>query len=251
MEKHCQELSPRIAAKRHEGFLCTRNSYVTKERGEWRGVKLINCFAPRRKSFEAIVRTFIALLKARWHSPDIVHINAIGLSLLTPFARLMGFRVVVTNHGPAYDRQKWGRVAKFVLRLGEKMGGIYANEVIVISAVIANIIRERCHRESNLIYNGVNLPEKSKGTEFLNNIGVMAGNYIIAVARFVSEKGLHDLIKGFMALSCDYRLVIAGDVDDLKEKNQFRDSGIREFRYWGIKAPVKCASLFISMNFTG
>ena len=213
VEKHCQELFPRIAARGHDVFLFTRSCYVTQKRNEWRGIRLINCFAPRRKSFEAIVHTFIALLKACWHSPDVVHINAIGPSLLTPFARLMGLRVVVTNHGPDYDRQKWGRVAKFVLRLGERMGGLYANEVIVISSVIANIIRERCHRESNLIYNGVNLPEKSKGAAFLSGIGTEPGKYILAVARFVPEMGLHDLIEAFKALEGDYKLVIAGDAD--------------------------------------
>jgi len=213
VEKHCQELFPRIAAKGHKVLLCTRNSYVTKKIDEWRGVKLINCFAPRRKSFEAIVHTFIALLKARWHSPDVVHINAIGPSLLTPFARLMGLRVVVTNHGPDYDRQKWGNVAKFVLRLGEKMGGLYANEIIVISSVIANIIRQRCHRESNLIYNGVNLPKKSGNVDFLTEIGVEPNKYLLAVARFVPEKGLHDLIEAFKALKGNYKLVIAGEAD--------------------------------------
>jgi len=106
-EKHCEELFPRIAARGHEVLLCTRSCYVTKKMDEWRGIRLINCFAPRRKSFEAIVHIFIALLKARWHSPDVVHINAIRPSLLTPFARLMRLRVVVTNHGPDYDRQKW------------------------------------------------------------------------------------------------------------------------------------------------
>lgn len=64
-------------------------------------------------------------MKASLHSPDIVHIHAIGPSILTPLDRLMGFKVVVTNHGPDYDRQKWGKVAKFMLRLGEKMGGGY------------------------------------------------------------------------------------------------------------------------------
>jgi len=142
-----------------------------------------------------------------------VHINAIGPSLLTPFARLMGLRVVVTNHGPDYDRQKWGGMAKFVLRLGEKMGGLYANEVIVISSVIANIICERCHRESNLIYNGVNLPQKSKESDFITKIGAEPDKYIMAVARFVPEKGLHDLIEAFKALEGDYKLVIAGDAD--------------------------------------
>ena len=100
VEKHCQELFPRIAAKGYDVFLCTRDSYVTKKMDTWRGVKLINCFAPRKKSLEAIIHTLIALLKARWHCPDVVHIHAIGPSLLTPIARLMRLKVVVTNHGP-------------------------------------------------------------------------------------------------------------------------------------------------------
>ena len=213
VEHHCQGLYPKIVKKGHEVFLCTRSSYLTTKIDEWQGVKLINCFAPRMKSLEAIVHTFIALLKARWYSPDLVHIHAIGPSILTPLARLLGLKVIVTSQGPDYDRQKWGKLAKFVLRVGEKMAGYYANEVIVVSSVIAEIMRERCHRESNLIYNGVNLPQKSKESDFITKIGTEPGKYILAVARFVPEKGLHDLINAFKALEGDYKLVIAGDAD--------------------------------------
>ena len=217
VEKHCEELFPRISARGHEVLLCTRSCYVTKRLEKWRGIKLINCFAPRKKSLEAIVHTFIALLKARWYSPDVVHIHAIGPSLLTPFARLLGLRVVVTNHGPDYDRQKWGKLAKLVLRTGEKMGGLYANEVIVISTVIGNIIQQRCNRTSNLIYNGVTLPDRSNGTDFLAHIGAEPGKYVLSVARLVPQKGLHDLIDTFRALKSNYKLVIAGDADHESE----------------------------------
>lgn len=213
VEKHCQELFPRIVERGHETLLCTRDTYVSKKIDEWQGVKLINCFAPRRKSFEAIVHTFLSLLKARRYSPDIMHIQAIGPSLLTPLARIMGLKVVVTNHGPDYNRQKWGRVAKFVLRLGEQMGGLYANEVIAISSVINNIIRERCHRESNIIYNGVPFPPQNKRTNYLTQIGVEPKRYVVSVARFVPEKGLHDLINAFKPINTNYKLVIAGDAD--------------------------------------
>ena len=141
------------------------------------------------------------------------HIHAIGPSLLTPLARLMGLKVVVTDHGPDYDRQKWGKIAKSVLRLGEKMGRMYANEIIVISSVIANVIRKRCLRESSLICNGVTLQQMSKSSDSLIRIGAEPDRYILAVARFVPEKGLHDLIEAFKALDCDYKLVIAGDAD--------------------------------------
>ena len=179
----------------------------------WGGVKLTHIYAPRNKSLEAILHTFLAILKARTLNPDIVHIHAIGPSLLTPFARLLGLKVVVTNHGPDYDRQKWGRVAKFMLRLGEKMGGLFANEVIVISTVIADIIKRRCGRSSNLVYNGVSLPEKCICPTYLHKMGIIPGKYLLNVARFVPEKGLHDLIEAFNRLEGDWQLVIAGDAD--------------------------------------
>lgn len=213
VEKHCQELYPRIVTRGHEVILATRKSYMYKCLDDWRGVKLKHIYAPRKKSLEAILHTFLAILKARTLSPDIVHIHAIGPSLLTPFARMLGLKVVVTNHGPDYDRQKWGRVAKFILRFGEKMGGLFANEVIVISTVIADIIKRRCRRTSHLIYNGVTLPEKCQCQEFLHEMGILPGKYLLNVARFVPEKGLHELIEAFNRLEGEWTLVIAGDTD--------------------------------------
>lgn len=213
VEKHCQELYPLIAAAGHEVILATRTPYVGARQQEWQGVKLAHIYAPRRKSMEAIVHTFLAILKARLCSPDIVHIHAVGPALLVPFARLLGLKVVFTNHGPDYDRQKWGRLAKFVLRLGEKLGGKWAHEVIVISNVIKDIIRRRCGRDSNLIYNGVPIPELSTRTDFLERHHIKPGNYLLAVARFVPEKGLTDLIQAFRQLESGVQLVIAGDAD--------------------------------------
>lgn len=213
VEKHCEELYQRIAKRGHEVFLANRSSYVSGAIREWRGVQLINCYSPKSKSFEALVHTFIAILRGRLLNPDVVHIHAIGPSLLTPFARLMGLKAVVTNHGPEYNRHKWGTIAKFVLQLGEKIGAMFANEVIAVSSVIRDIIREKCHRNSTIIFNGVSIQEKSKEYNFLEKIGAEPRKYILAVARFVPEKGLHDLISAFKKIDCDCKLVIAGDAD--------------------------------------
>lgn len=213
VEKHCQELYPLIVAAGHEVILATRSPYVTFRRAEWQGVRLAHLFAPHKKSMEAIVHTFLAVIYARLTNPDILHIHAVGPSLMVPIARLLGLRVVVTNHGPDYDRQKWGGLAKTMLKLGEYLGARFANEVIVISRVIADIIRRRCGREANLIYNGVPLPEPSVRTNFLKQHGVAPGRYVLAVARFVAEKGLHDLIEAFRQIPEGWQLVIAGDAD--------------------------------------
>lgn len=213
VEKHCQELYPRIAAMGHEVFLATRQPYVDKPQPKWRGVRLVHTRCPRSKSMEAIVHTFATILKARRVRPDLVHIHAIGPALMVPLARLLGLRVVVTHHGPDYERRKWGRMAKTMLRLGEYSGGRFANEVIVISRVIANIVTARCGRPVHLIRNGVSLPQPPNATDHLERLGIEPGSYILAVARFVPEKGLHDLVEAFAALEGDIRLVIAGDAD--------------------------------------
>lgn len=126
-------------------------------------MKLIDIPSPDRKAFEAIIHTWRAIRRARRMGADMVHIHAIGPALLAPVARLMGLKVVFTHHGPDYDRDKWGRAAKFMLRAGEKMGCRYANEVIVISEVIRDIVARRHGRTSgvNLIPNGVPPPPRS------------------------------------------------------------------------------------------
>ena len=63
-------------------------------------------------------------------------------------------KVVFTHHGPDYDRDKWGFAAKTMLKLGERMGCMFADEVIVISDVIRNLIKRKYNRTSHvhLIY---------------------------------------------------------------------------------------------------
>ena len=120
VETHCQELYPRIAAMGHDVTVIRRTPYVSDCNKEYSGVRLVDVYAPRKKSFEAIVHTFLAIIKARRMNADILHIHAIGPAIMVPFARMLGLKVVMTNHGPDYDRQKWGRMAKAILKTGER-----------------------------------------------------------------------------------------------------------------------------------
>ena len=122
VETHSEELFPRIAQKGIDITIIRRKSYVHDSLQEYQGVKLTDIETPKRKSFEAIIHTFKAILKAKSLHADIVHIHAIGPALLTPLARLLGMKVVFTHHGPDYDRDKWGKAAKVMLKTGEWMG---------------------------------------------------------------------------------------------------------------------------------
>lgn len=215
VETHCEELFPRIAAKGYDVTVIRRKSYVRDSLTEYNGVKLIDIETPKKKSFEAIIHTFKAILKAKSLKADIVHIHAIGPALLTPMARLLGMKVVFTHHGPDYDRDKWGKAAKFMLKLGERMGTTFANEVIVISKVIDNIlIKKYGRKDCHLVYNGVPEPEICNFPEYFEELGIEKGKYILGMCRFVPEKNLHHLVEAFSRIDTKgCKLVLAGDTD--------------------------------------
>lgn len=217
VETHCQELYPRLAQLGCDITVVTRTPYVPESRrtSAYGDISLKHIYAPKKKSFEAIVHTFLAILYARFSGADIVHIHAIGPALLTPFARLLGLRTVLTHHGPDYDRQKWGAAAKLILRLGESAGARFANKIIVISRVIANILETNYKRkDTDLIYNGVPIPLLDSATDYLDELEITKGKYVIAVGRFVEEKGFHDLIEAWQGMDAlPYHLVLVGDAD--------------------------------------
>ena len=214
VETHCEELCPRLAALGLDVTVVRRSSYANDSLTEWHGVKLKNIPSPKKKAFEAIVHTFRAINYAAREKADVVIINAVGPALLAPYAKLRGLKVVFTHHGPDYDREKWGRAAKFMLRLGERMGVKYADDVIVISNVIRNIVKDKYGRTErvHLIYNGVPEPDICDYPEYFRELGIEPGKYVLGMCRFVPEKRLHDLVEAFSGIE-EYKLVLAGDTD--------------------------------------
>ena len=243
VETHCEELFPRIAARGFDVTVIRRDSYVRDNLTEWKGVKLVDMESPKKKSFEAIIHTFRAIRRAKRQGADIIHIHAIGPALLVPYAKMLGMKVVFTHHGPDYDRDKWGFAAKAMLRLGERMGCMFADEVIVISDVIRNLIREKYGRTQHvhLIYNGVSQPEVCEFPEYFEELGIEKGKYILGMCRFVPEKNLHHLITAFTKVKNEesgmehgdsgIKLMLAGDTDfeddySLGLKELARENGV-------------------------
>ena len=213
VETHCENLYPRLASLGCDVTVITRRPYIDPRVTSYRGVRLIPLDCPRNKFLEAIVHTFKGVLLARKMGCDILHIHAIGPALFVPLARLLGLKVVMTSHGPDYERKKWNGMAKIVLKMGEWNGCVFANEIIAISRTIADQIKRSYGREAVVIPNGVVVPRRLETDGALKQFGLEKGKYILAVGRFVPEKGFHDLLEAWRAAAAGWKLVIAGDAD--------------------------------------
>ncbi len=233
VETHCEELYPRIVDLGHDVTLITRTPYIKdKNNTVFKGVNLKHIYAPKSKIFEAITHTFLGIIYAGFKRPDYLHIHTVGPMLLTPFAKLLGLKVIVTNHGPDYNRPKWGKTAKNIIKFGEKLGSKYADKVIVISKVIDTILKNKYNRnDAVLIYNGVSIPDKATDTNYINSLGLNKNEYIIAVGRFVEEKGFTDLLKAYSKINTKIKLVLIGDADHESNysktlKNEAKEAGV-------------------------
>ena len=215
VERHTEELYTRLAASGVKIRVYARTCYVGSGVKDYNGVEIYPLWSPRSKGLEAIIHTLLGILHIAFTGCryDILHIHAIGPSLLVPVARLFGLRLVVTNHGPDYNRKKWGLFAKTMLRLGEYFGTKYAASVIAVSQHIKGNLEERFGLTVSYIPNGVNMPDKTPAGDYTEGFLLKPEKYILAVGRLVPEKGFHDLITAFSEVDTDWKLVIAGGAD--------------------------------------
>jgi len=217
IETHCEELYPRLVSLNYEVILIRRSCHLLPgdRLSVYKGVKLVTLFTIKVRTLETLIHTFLSIIWAKTHKADILHIHAVGPAIYVPFAKLLGLKVVFTHHGPDYDRAKWGPFAKSVLRLGERFGTKRADEVIVISKVIKELLETKYKRfNTNLIFNGFSTPAFSGDIDYLETLGLEPRKYIFALGRFVEEKGFDLLIRAFKDIGQkDVRLVIAGKAD--------------------------------------
>jgi glycosyltransferase involved in cell wall biosynthesis len=198
VEAHAEHLCQLLRELDCDVEVVVRSAYVPHDRGnEWKGVRYLRIWSPKSRALETIVHSFLGVLAAAWRRPQVLHIQAIGPALMAPLARLLGLHVVVTHHGPDYNREKWGRFAKTVLRTGEAWGMRFCNRRIVISRTIRNLIRDKYGLESYVIPNGVDLPELPSSTSALQTFGLTQGRYVLTVSRMVPEKRHKDLIAAY------------------------------------------------------
>lgn len=223
IETHVQQLYPRLATLGCEIEVIVRTPFVPRGSDSFAAVRLTRIWSPRSSGLEAFLHSLLGVMYAGIRRPDILHIHAIGPAVVTPLARLLGLKVVVTHHGPDYDRDKWGWFARFVLRAGESVGMQFSNARIAISKVISDLVWSKYRRECDLVPNGVVPPALCSGIEHVSRYGLVPGKYFLQVSRMVPEKRQLDLIEAFGAAEIpNWKLVLVGGLarDAYSEKLQ-------------------------------
>lgn len=213
IETHARMLYPLLARLGCKIEVVHRSPYYPRaeRRRSWHGLTLTYVWSPARPGLETAIHTLLCVLYAAIRRPDILHLHAIGPGLLAPLARLLGLRVVLTHHATDYDREKWGVLAKFLLRAGERLGVQFATQPIAVSPVIQEELQARLGIDVAVVPNGAPRVRRTGGSETLTLHGLKRKQYVLCVARIEPTKRQLDLVEAFeRAKMPGWKLVIVG-----------------------------------------
>ncbi len=210
IERHCEEIYPRMVAQGHTVDLFARHTYAQCCDGRPYRVKGVRVIP---KGFDALSGSALAALATLGNNYDIVHIHAVGPALFSWLPAVFSTaKVVVTCHGLDWQRAKWGQLSRRLLQLGEQTAALFADRLIVVSEHLRQYFEQTYAVEASYISNGPGRFVASDiNAAYLHSLGLEEGRYILFLGRFVPEKRPELLVQAFQSLNPKgWKLVLVG-----------------------------------------
>jgi len=184
------------------------------------GVHLIRIFTLKGKHTQATSLFFLSALHALLCQYDVIHVHGVDACFILPILRLK-YRVISTAHGTwgRLMRDKWGKVAQFLLRLMEYPFVYLSNYATSVSCPDADYLKARYKR--NVIYipngvdDGIQFNLKKAGNKLLQ-VSLEPENYLMfAAGRIDPTKGCHLVLEALNHLGNSYKLAIVADLNQV------------------------------------
>ena len=210
------------------------NSRYTPKGVQVPGVRLIRIPTVPGKHLQAISLFVFSALHALFRgSYDLIHVHNAEACFVVPLLRLR-YRVIATSHGPAYAREKWGRLGKALIRLGDYPYAWFPGTLTSVSRPLAEEYERRYGRRVHYLPNGVenHPPLDMDATAVTLRANRVRDDYILfAAGRLDPTKGCHLLLEAFAQMDGDTQLVVVGDMTTVpaygRELQQMADGRVK------------------------
>lgn len=209
-ETFAEECSAGLVARGHQVTVYCRSHYVPKTLKTHRGVDLVVLPTLKWKYFDTVVHTFFSILHSLFQKYDLILICNAANSIFAWMPRIVGIPVVVNVDGIERLRQKWNWVGKTYYSLCERLSTRFPNCIVTDAKVIQRYYLERYGAASEFIPYGATI-DKPTNCDFLEQLGLTAGEYFLYVSRLEPENNAHLAINAFENVNTSKRLVILGN----------------------------------------
>jgi glycosyltransferase involved in cell wall biosynthesis len=208
-ETAVDEMSRGMVNCGHDVVVYNRSGMSILPGNDYEGVQLVTLPTLKSKNLSTIVHAFLASMHVAFHHVDVVHYFITGTTLFAPIPRLLGMKVVCSVDGTDWQRGKWGKFARWYLKLSESLAVRFSNALVSDSKNVKRYYRDVYHADSSLITYGIrDIPVT--GREWLDRFSLQSREYVLFVGRLVPENNIHHLIRAFEQTTTNKKLVIVG-----------------------------------------
>lgn len=216
-ERVVEAIVSRLAGKHEITVYC--DSRYTPKGTKVDGINLIRIFSIKGKHIQATSLFFLSALHALFSRYDVIHVHGVESCFILPILRLK-YRVISTAHGAGrIARPKWGKVARFLMRLMEYPFVYLSNYATSVSRPDADYLKARYKRNIIYIPNGVDdcvRFDLMKAGDKLLQVGLEPGNYLMfAAGRMDPTKGCHLVLEALNHIENPPKLAIVGDLNQV------------------------------------
>lgn len=166
----------------------------------------------RANGVQSIVYDIWSLLDAAFRRTDAILVLGVSGAIALPIVRLISRARVVTNiDGIEWQRAKWSGLAKWVLRLSERIAVRWSHVVVADNQAIAEHVRETYGADCEIIaYGGDHAVAVEPDQAALPDL---PGVYALGLSRIEPENNVAVILEAFAQLP-DHPLVFVGNWDN-------------------------------------
>jgi len=202
---------------------CSSKSYSVKNK---RYLSASLKYIPlKANGLQSILYDVVSIISAILNRCDVILLLGISGAIILPFIRTISSARIITNiDGIEWRREKWRGIAKYYLRISEKIAVRHSHEIISDNEAIAEYVQNTYNKKSQVItYGGdhaiaidgkpiseIELPEK----------------YALSIGRVEPENNTHLILESFKN-QANYPLVIVGNWGHSKYGQNLRNKYIK------------------------
>jgi glycosyltransferase involved in cell wall biosynthesis len=212
-----EQVGRRMAERGHEVVVFCRSTHFSERMPEYLGMHLEYLPAVRQKHLETLSHTALSALKLSRGTAIVC--MGVGNAPVVRALEVRGRRTVFNVDGADWQREKWGRFARWYLRTTEGMASRSRSVVIADAKAVQDYYARVYRRETELVPYGAD-PPSDRGTATLEKFGLEPGRYLLWVGRLVPENAAGDYLDGARLAGIDAPAVVVGDAPYAGEYKQ-------------------------------
>ncbi|WP_295937736.1 DUF1972 domain-containing protein [uncultured Alistipes sp.] len=152
----------------------------------------------------SVLYDMIGLLRSMRGYDAILVLGVSGCLFLPVFRLFCRKKLIVNIDGLEHRRAKWGRFARWFLRISEKSAVKFSDIVVADNGVIRDYVRQTYAKTAVLVVYGgdhaVREVDRARQSEILRKYGLSSGRYAFSVCRIEPENNCHVTLEAFSAM---------------------------------------------------